>query len=348
MQGSNRVIVAAIGGLALALAVTVRAQQQPQTGKPQQPAQTAPPQAPPATQTPPPRPPGAVETPPTGEHGGQATTPPAAPQGPGGQGSRQNQPRFPAHQRPPADPAVVARGKAVFAGSCGACHGADGRGGQLGGANLLRSQLVLNDKDGELIGPVVQNGRPGTLMPPIPVAPEDIKAIATFLHDLQSKGSNQGGPPPGESEVVLKVLVGDAKAGQQYFAKQCGSCHSPSGDLQGIGTRISDARVLQNIWVSGGSARMRGPGAPTAAKPPAVPVATITLPTGETASGRLVRLDDFTVTIAQEDGTQRSFRRKGDVPKVDVKDPLQAHRDLLAVYSDKNMHDVTAYLASLK
>jgi cytochrome c oxidase cbb3-type subunit 3 len=337
--------VAAIGGLALALAVTVGAQQPPaQTAPPQ-----APPQAPPATQTPPPRPPGAVETPPTGEHGGQATTPPPAPQGPGqgGQGSRQNQPRFPAHQRPPADPAVVARGKAVFSGTCGACHGADGRGGQLGGANLLRSTLVLNDKDGELIAPVVQNGRPGTLMPPIPIAPEDLKAIVAYLHDLQSKGSNQGGPPPGE-EVPLNILVGDVKAGQQYFAKQCGACHSPSGDLQGIGTRIADAKVLQNIWVSGGSARMRGPGAPTAAKPPAVPVATITLPTGETASGRLVRLDDFSVTIAQEDGTQRSFRRKGDVPKVDVKDPLQAHRDLLAVYTDKNMHDVTAYLASLK
>lgn len=340
MQGSNRVIVAAIGGLALALAVTVRAQQ------PTPPAQPPPPQAPPATQTPPPRPPGAVETPPTGEHGGQATTP-APPPGPGGPGSRQSQARFPAHQRPPADPAVVARGKAVFAGSCGACHGADGRGGQLGGANLLRSQLVLNDKDGELIGPVVLNGRPGTLMPPIPVAPEDLKAIAAFLHDLQSKGSNQGGPPPGE-EVPLNVLVGDAKAGQQYFAKTCGTCHSPSGDLQGIGTRIPDARVLQNIWVSGGSARMRGPGAPTAAKPPAVPMATITLPSGETASGRLVRLDDFSVTIAQEDGAQRSFRRKGDVPKVDVKDPLQAHRELLPVYTDKNMHDVTAYLASLK
>jgi cytochrome c oxidase cbb3-type subunit III len=344
MQASNRVIVAAIGSLALALAVTVRAQQPAQP-----PAQTAPPQAPPATQTPPPRPPGAVETPPTGEHGGQATTPPPAPQGPGqGQGSRQNQARFPAHQRPPADPAVVTRGKAIFAGSCGACHGADGRGGQLGGANLLRSQLVLNDKDGELIAPVVQNGRPGTLMPPIPVAPEDIKAIAAYLHDLQSKGSNQGGPPPGEAAAVLNVLVGDAKAGAQYFAKQCGSCHSASGDMQGIGTRIPDARTLQNVWVSGGAARMRGPGAPTAAKPPAVPVATITLASGETASGRLVRLDDFSVTIAQEDGTQRSFRRKGDVPKVDVKDPLQAHRDLLAVYSDKNMHDVTAYLASLK
>ena len=344
MQASNRVIVAAIGGLALALAVTVRAQQPAQP-----PAQPAPPQAPPTTQTPPPRPPGAVETPPAGEHGGQATTPPPQRQGgPGGQGSRENQARFPAHQRPPADPAVVARGKAVFAGSCGACHGADGRGGQLGGANLLRSALVLSDKDGELIAPVVQNGRPGTLMPPVPVAPDDIKAIAAYLHDLQSKGSNQGGPPPGEAEVPLNILVGDPKAGQQYFAKQCGACHSPSGDLQGIGTRIADAKVLQNVWVSGGAARMRGPGAPTSAKPPATPTATITLPTGETASGRLVRLDDFSVTIAQEDGTQRSFRRKGDVPKVDVKDPLQAHRDLLAVYTDKNMHDVTAYLASLK
>jgi cytochrome c oxidase cbb3-type subunit 3 len=100
--------------------------------------------------------------------------------------------------------------------------------------------------------------------------------------------------------------------------------------------------------VSGGSARRRGGPAPAGAKPPAAPTVTLTMPTGETIAGRLVRLDDFTVTIAQEDGTQRSFGRKGDVPKVDVKDPLQAHRDLLAVYTDKNMHDVTAYLASLK
>ena len=167
---------------------------------------------------------------------------------------------------------------------------------------------------------------------------------------IAAKEESAGGAPQQQQALPpVETLLASASAEKgQATAKQCGACHSPSGDLQGIGTRIADAKVLQNVWVSGGAARMRGPGAPTSAKPPATPTATITLPTGETASGRLVRLDDFSVTIAQEDGTQRSFRRKGDVPKVDVKDPLQAHRDLLAVYTDKNMHDVTAYLASLK
>src|SRR6185436_21126345 len=107
-------------------------------------------------------------------------------------------PRFPAHQRPLPSAEVLERGKAQYAGVCSACHGADARGGQLGGPNLLRSQLVLDDKDGELIIPVVQNGRPGPPpMPPLPVAVGDIKAIAAYIHSLQAQGSNQGGPPPG-------------------------------------------------------------------------------------------------------------------------------------------------------
>ncbi len=75
---------------------------------------------------------------------------------------------------------------------------------------------------------------------------------------------------------------------------------------------------------------------------------TVTLASGERTEGRLVRIDDFLVTVALADGTMRTFRRDGDVPKVDVHDPMQAHRDLLAVYSDKDMHDVTAYLVTLK
>ena len=77
--------------------------------------------------------------------------------------------------------------------------------------------------------------------------------------------------------------------------------------------------------------------------------ATVTLPSGETVEGRLVRIDDFLVTLALADGTHRArFRRDGDVPKVEVQDPMKAHRDLLAVYTDKDMHDVTAYLVTLK
>jgi cytochrome c oxidase cbb3-type subunit 3 len=231
---------------------------------------------------------------------------------------------------------------------CSACHGADARGGQLGGPNLLRSQLVLDDKDGELIVPVVQNGRPGPPpMPPLPLPVDDIKAIAAWLHSLQAQGTNQGGPPPGP-ETELNILVGDAKAGEAFFAKTCASCHSPTGDLQGLAARVASPMALQNMWVSGGVARPRGgrrAGPPPVAKPV---MATVTLPAGEKLTGRLARLDDFLVTLVLEDGTPRTIRRKGAIPKIEVQDPLAKHRELLGVLTNANMHDVTAFLSTLK
>jgi len=243
---------------------------------------------------------------------------------------------------------VLDRGKAQYAGICSACHGADARGGQLGGPNLLRSQLVLDDKDGELIIPVVQNGRPGPPpMPPLPVAPDDVKAIAAWLHSLQAQGTNQGGPPPGP-ETELNILVGDAKAGEAFFAKQCASCHSTTGDLQGLAARVASPMALQNMWVSGGVARPRGArraGPPPASKPV---MATVTLATGEKVSGRLARLDDFLVTLVLDDATTRTIPRKGAIPKIQVQDPLAKHRELLGVLTNANMHDVTAFLSTLK
>jgi cytochrome c oxidase cbb3-type subunit III len=293
---------------------------------------------------------------------GQAPVPPAQPpatppqQGAHGEpvppprpaGDFQEPPRFPAHQRPAAPQDVLDRGKAQYAGICSACHGADARGGQLGGPNLLRSQLVLDDKDGELIIPVVQNGRPGPPpMPPLPVAPDDIKAIAAWLHSLQAQGTNQGGPPPGP-ETELNILVGDAKAGEAFFAKQCASCHSTTGDLQGLAARVASPMALQNMWVSGGVARPRGArraGPPPAPKPV---MATVTLASGEKVSGRLARLDDFLATLVLEDSTTRTIPRKGATPKIEVQDPLAKHRELLGVLTNANMHDVTAFLSTLK
>ena len=290
--------------------------------------------------------PPATQQPPTEGHGGPpppGTQPPTPPQG----GFPQGPPRFPAHQRPPVDPAVLERGRGVYVGSCGACHGVDARGGQLGGPNLLRSQLVLNDQDGELISPVIKNGRPGTLMVPLPIADADIKAIAGYLHSLQAQGSNQGGPPPGPP-VELDILLGDAKAGEKYFAARCGTCHSAAGDLQGLATRVADHKTLQNLWVSGG--RVAGPRRSGRRPPSALsaPTVTVTFPSGEKVEGRLMRLDDFLVTIALADDTVRTIRRDGDVPTVEVKDPLDGHRALLSILTDANMHDVTAYLATLK
>lgn len=284
---------------------------------------------------------------PAGQQPPPRTAVPAAPaQGRGLPGT------FPAQQRPPGDPAIVARGKALYGVTCTFCHGPDLRGGQLNGPNLLRSQLVLSDLAGELILPIVRGSRADKGMPPIQMPDDDVKAVAEYIHSVAALSPRQGMPPPGATPPVLDVLVGDASAGRAYFAGRCSTCHSAAGDLQGIATRVPDAKALQNLWVSGGSAGERGGrgagGRGEATRGPRAITVTVTLPTGEKTEGRLLRLDDFLVSLMQADGTSRSFTRTGAIPRVDVHDPLEPHRALLSVYTDKDMHDVTAYLATLK
>ena len=253
----------------------------------------------------------------------------------------------PGQQRPAGDPAQIARGKTLYGISCTGCHGADLRGGDMGGPNLLRSQVALSDRDGELIVPIIQGARQNAGMPAIPMSPEDGKAVAVYIRSVVATIGNQG-RPPSIGKAAPSVLVGDAARGQAYFAAKCASCHSATGDLQGIATRVPDAKALQNFWVASGGRGRRGPAQASASDSRRTVMVTVTLPSGEKVDGKLYRIDDFYVTVGLDDGTERTFRREGDVPKVEVRDPMQIHRDLLAVYTDKDMHDVTAYLVTLK
>lgn len=267
----------------------------------------------------------------------------------GGRGARPAGGFVPGQQRKPEDPAQVARGKALYGINCTSCHGADLRGGDIGGPNLLRSQLALSDKEGELIVPIIEGSRQSAGMPKIPVSHEDALALAAYVRSVMGTIGRQG-MPPGVGKEPPSILVGDAKAGQAFFDSKCAQCHSATGDLKGIATRIDDPRMLQNTWVSGGSGRRgRGPAAaaPGGVDPRAV-MATVTLPSGEKIEGRVLRIDDFLVTLRLADNSIRSFTREGAVPKVEVKDPMKGHRDLLGVYTDKDIHDVTAYLVTLK
>ena len=185
-------------------------------------------------------------------------------------------------------------------------------------------------------------------MPPLlGISDEDIKAVAEYIHSVMSTARGQGAPPANDAPPP-NALVGDAGAGAKYFAAKCSSCHSPTGDLQGIASRLTEAKMLQNHWLTGGAGGGRGRGAAARTSPPKPITVTVTLPSGEKIEGPLLRIDDFLVTLRLADGTVRSVRRTGDVPKVEITDPLHAHRALLAEYSDKDMHDVTAYLATLK
>ena len=268
---------------------------------------------------------------------------PAAQAGRGARGGGQGAPTqgFPAQQRPPGDAALISRGNTLYGIHCRSCHGADLRGGEQGGPNLLRSEVTMNDQSGELIQVVVREGRrnPGMpSMPAIDISANDVRAIAEYIHSILATARGQGSPPPGPP-VTLNVLVGDPTAGRAYFEAKCSTCHSASGDLRGIGARFANPTQLQNSWVAGGGGR----GGTT------TPVtATVTLRGGQKVEGRLNRSDDFLIVLGMPDGTSRSFRRDGDVPKVEIHNPREGHIKLLPGYTDKDIHDVTAYLVTLK
>ena len=287
---------------------------------------------------------------PFAQAGPSAAPPPAQGGGAAPRGGGGGRATFPAQQRPPGDPALIARGNGLYGVHCRACHGADLRGGDQGGPNLLRSPVVLNDQAGELLLPIVQNGQRGAgVMPPIPLMPQDVRAVAEYIHSVAATMRGQGNPPPGPVPV-LNLLVGDISRGQAYFATTCGSCHSVTGDLRGIASRLPDPMALQNYWLSAGGGLGRGgrggPGAPGSSSREVM--ATVTPATGARVEGALVRIDDFYVVLRLADGTERSFARSGEIPLVEIRDPYEPHRKLLPTYSDSDIHDVTAYLATVK
>lgn len=238
-------------------------------------------------------------------------------------------------QRAAADPAVVERGKGLFSVQCSFCHGSDARGGE-GGPNLLRSVEVLNDNKGERITPIVQNGRPDAGMPPMNLTPAQISDIAAYLHSFPVGGRDAARSKP------PSIVVGNAAAGKTFFAAKCASCHADN--LKGVATKYSDPMSLQQTWLMPGGGRGRnGP----ASTPPPVTVR-LTFADGKKVEGRLERIDDFLVTIRDSEGWPRSYPRRGDQPKVEIQDPLEGHMNLLAQYTDKDIHDVTAYLVTLK
>jgi mono/diheme cytochrome c family protein len=184
-------------------------------------------------------------------------------------------------------------------------------------------------------------------MPPMPLPDADIVAVAEYIHSVAAQGGRQGRPPVDDTVAPEKVLVGDAAAGQAYFQRACSSCHSVDGDLKGIASRATDPRELQNMWVSGGAGGGRGGGR---GRGGAAGRATVKVtPTGgPTVEGRLARIDDFIVAVTLADGTRRTFVRNGADPKVEINDPAEAHRKMVMALADKDMHDVTAYLWTVK
>jgi len=278
-----------------------------------------------SAQTPPPSP-GKADIPAPHER-------PAAPQqqGPGaGRGGR----NFLISRDVP-DPAAVDRGQSLFVANCGFCHGSNANGGGEGGPDLIRSALALDDEKGDKIGPVIHSGR--GKMPPFPnMTQAQIEDIAAFLRAKQQAAINRN------AYTIQNVNTGNAAQGKAYFEQHCASCHSASGDMAGVAAKFTPEILLNRIVYPGGRGG-RGRGGPTTRVHPS---GTVTA-NGRSVSGTLEYMDDFNVGLRDASGDYFSFNR-GPGVTVNVNDPLAGHEKLIPKYSDKDLHNVLAYLETLK
>ncbi len=224
--------------------------------------------------------------------------------------------------------AEAASGQAIFKQNCSFCHGSDGRGAS--GPDLIRSTLVNHDVGGDLIGQVVHNGRIEKGMPAFQLQDAEVRQIAAFLHQQAKLASTVASRIPTEYPLE-RLLVGSADAGKAYFngTGKCATCHSTSGDLAHISSRYKPLELQSRIAF------------PDGAKSTAVVIDKA----GRRYTGEVLYSDEFLITL-MSDGEPRTWDRH--LAKVTIKDPLAAHVALLTQYTDKDMHDLFAYLESLK
>lgn len=238
---------------------------------------------------------------------------------------------------PSNSPEQVQRGQSLFSVQCGFCHGRDAAGGEAG-PDLTSSELVAKDIRGNEIGPVVRAGRIDKGMPLFNVNDADLAAIVAFIHDQKIKITSKEGR---RRTVQMEDLqTGSAEHGKEYFngAGGCSKCHSPSADLAGVASRLRGLALLHHMLYPGGG---RGAGPVAAAA-----TVTVILPSGETVRGKLAYKDEFVIGLTDSSGWYRSWFK--NQVKFTVDDPLQAHVEQLGKYTDETMHDVLAYLQTLR
>jgi cytochrome c oxidase cbb3-type subunit III len=224
--------------------------------------------------------------------------------------------------------AEAAAGQAIFQQNCSFCHGRDGRGAS--GPDLIRSTLVNHDVGGDLIGQVVHNGRVDKGMPAFQLPDAQVRQIAAFLHQQGKLASTVASRVPSDYPLE-QLLVGNPDAGKAYFngGGKCAQCHSPTGDLAHIASKYKPLELQSRVVF------------PDGAKSTGVVVDRA----GRQYSGQVLYADEFFITV-MSDGEPRTWERRQ--VKVTIQDPLAAHVALLTQYTDKDIHDLFAYLESLK
>jgi putative heme-binding domain-containing protein len=231
----------------------------------------------------------------------------------------------------PTSPADLARGKALYMGSCTYCHGPTGDGGK--GADLARSELSRAKTDGDLAR-VIEVGVPGTEMPGAwHMVRNEILQVAAFVRTL--------------GKVETKPVPGDPVRGKALYAKQgCGNCHTVKegdrfvGGLMGpdlaiIGTRRSAAHLRESLVNPG------------ATLPGGFMPSVVTLESGKTLKGRLVNEDAFRLVFQDMAGVNQTIAREDvkELKRTPKESPMPSYQSKL---SASELDDLIAFLASLK
>jgi cytochrome c oxidase cbb3-type subunit 3 len=222
----------------------------------------------------------------------------------------------------------VQRGRKQFAQACGFCHGVDATGAR--GPDLVRSRLVAHDQKGELIGEVIRTGRPDKGMPALPATPEQIADIAAFLHARALEALESSGVP--RDYPAEKLTTGKADAGKAFFegAGGCRGCHANPAELAAGARKYSSIEFESHMLY-----------------PEEKPIsAVVTLPSGEQVHGKVIHQDEFVIAVQGESDWYKSFPRSK--VKVEIQDPLEAHRKLLDKLTTADMHNLFTYLYSLR
>ncbi|HEY6448684.1 MAG TPA: c-type cytochrome [Acidobacteriaceae bacterium] len=230
---------------------------------------------------------------------------------------------------PPPDKASAALGEPLYQRNCAFCHGPQGRGATA--PSLITSDLVLDDAHGEQLAPFLQKGRPEKGMPAFATVPDDqLRNIAEFLHLQVEDVANRG------AYHVLNILVGNADRGQAYVSAHCASCHRIASFAH-IASRFRSPEPLQREWIW-----------PARSHDPALAItATATLPNGSTITGRVTQVSDFRITLVDGNGASHAIDRTPGV-RIEMHNPLAAHQAMLMTLTNEAMHDVTAYLETMR
>lgn len=226
---------------------------------------------------------------------------------------------------------AVERGRGQFQKNCAFCHGPEANGGSEG-PDLMRSKIVRHDENGNLIGPVILNGFPDKGMPAFQFTSEQIQDVAAFLHFRVDESDGRSPRQPGAGYPEAEVLIGNAAAGKAFFygAGGCSACHSPTGDLAGIARKYSPAD-LQARFLYPQDQQL---------------TAIVTDSSGKQYTGTVRLLTNYDVAIVDGAGWYHSWPRSA--VKLEIHDPLVAHRRLLPRLTDADMHNILAYLETLK